>query len=569
MMAHRPICRNRGQSTGTVQDHQGKPVKVYACAEHGACTLRDRVPDVAGCCNGGGGCKAYENEHAAAVAKLLAPIATNLPASGPQVPNPDEICPCKSQSKEDAAATWGQINKLRTVAQREFSPPSHLSGSGIVICGGGRYWPMVYVAIQMCRECTDLPIQVWHRGNAEPIPYGDLRGMQGVTIRDATAMEHSPRRLDKWEIKTVALKNCGWERALYLDADAYLVDDPSPLLAMLDYDRFVFWSDLPKQSSNVKWEWYGMRPSDVPTVQGGQLAINLRAFWRELEIADWINQRSDYFYAHQYGDQDSWRVALTITGGPYRHMGGAPWAWPAFVLPIDHRPVIVHRPQSKMWGVAGMGQAAMHLPKEDRAWWHLQVREVGVDGAKLAFDRAYAKGLWKAGRPDGTSGDGSGATQAQPYVDLVNTLAWAAGWRRIIDLGSGDGRIASKLEGEIVTVDCAATASLQLDVDRDRDRLPSGDVALIKDVMQHWPEATIRSWLAWAKGCGKWKAVVITNDHEQNHPDCPTGGYRGLDPDKEPLRSIGLRFVASYLHKSVMILDCLAGDSLAIHGEPG
>jgi hypothetical protein len=186
--------------------------------------------------------------------------------------------------------------------------------------------------------------------------------------------------------------------------------------------------------------------------------------------------------------------------------------------------------------------------------------------AAEVFGRVYAAGLWGPGQ---TSGDGSTPQQAGPYLDAVNALAKVSGWRRVIDLGCGDGFVASRLEApEVVGVDCHAPhidrlhrespgkGWLRLDIDRDRERLPSGDAALLKDVLQHWPNRLVRDWLAWARDCGKWRWVVCTQNHNQGADgrDCALGGYRGLDPALEPLRGLGLVPLCGYLHKSVLLL---------------
>jgi hypothetical protein len=47
------------------------------------------------------------------------------------------------------------------------TPSGGLTGKGIVICGGGRYWPSAWVAIKRLRAsgCT-LPVQLWYLGAA-------------------------------------------------------------------------------------------------------------------------------------------------------------------------------------------------------------------------------------------------------------------------------------------------------------------------------------------------------------------------------------------------------------------
>jgi hypothetical protein len=205
------------------------------------------------------------------------------------------------------------------------------------------------------------------------------------------------------------------------------------------------------------------------------------------------------------------------------------------------------------------------LPGEARAWAHWESL-ISSRSAPEVFERVYASGLWGPGH---TSGHGSTPQQAGPYLDIVNGLVKVSGWRRVIDLGCGDGFVASRLEAAVVIgVDCYPAHIirlceeapekewLHLDIDRERQALPPGEVALLKDVLHHWPNRLVQDWLTWARGCGKWRWLVCTQDREQqaDGQDCPLGGYRGLDPKMLPLRDLGLLPLCGFLNKSVLLL---------------
>jgi SAM-dependent methyltransferase len=463
---------------------------------------------------------------------------------------------------------------LAHLARAPLPSPGARRGAGVVLVGGGRYWPGIVVAVKMLRDAgSRLPVQIWHRGAAEPVFPDDLAGVEGVEVRDLTALEPAPRVLRGWEAKTVALLACGWERIFFLDADAYCVADPTPLLDRLSAtEPFLFWEDLPGTQRAVTWPTWGLGGSPVPPVQGGQFALHVGHFWRELVMAHWLNQHSDFSYSHCYGDQDSWRVALTVTGGRYGLMGPARWEEIAFVCDAEGQPLVVHRCRSKMLSPEDVrptdvesNRRLARLPGEARAWTHWTALMAARPAAEV-FGRIYASGLWG---PDQISGGGSTPQQAGPYLDVVNGLVRVSGWRRVVDLGCGDGWVASRLAApEVVGVDCHAPHVnrlrrempgrewLHLDLDRDREQLSAGDAALLKDVLHHWPNRLVRDWLTWARRCGKWRWVVCTQDRGQgpNGQDCPLGGYRGLDPVREPLRGLGLVPLCHYLHKSVLLL---------------
>ena len=204
----------------------------------------------------------------------------------------------------------------------------------------------------------------------------------------------------------------------------------------------------------------GVEACAVPPIQGGHYAIHMRHFWREFVLTYWLDQHSDFSYSHQLGDQDSWRVSLTMTGGPYHRLGPARWDDIAYICDEDDAPLIVHRASSKMLypedAALGDGRSNLRLnrlPAEARAWAYWEALLSSRPAAEV-FARIYASGLWGVGQ---TSGSGSTLQQAQSYLDLVNGLVKVSGWRRVIDLGCGDGFVASRLQApEVVGVDCHA-----------------------------------------------------------------------------------------------------------------
>ncbi|HEY7313848.1 MAG TPA: methyltransferase domain-containing protein [Gemmataceae bacterium] len=486
-----------------------------------------------------------------------------------------EFAPLPPGWAHDARVIRRHRDALLALAKMALPPPGSREDAGIVVIGGGRYWPGIVVSLKMLRDTgCRLPVQIWHRGAAEPIRRQDLDGIEGVEIHDLTTLTPPPRILRGWDAKTVALLACGWERVFFLDADAYFLRDPTPILERLSAEEpFLYWNDLPAAWTHVAWSVWGQGSSSVPPIQGGHFAIHMRHFWREFVLTYWLDQHSDFSYVHQLGDQDSWRVALTVTGGRYQCLGPARWEDVAYVCDLYGVPFIVHRSSSKMLypedvtpGDWASNRRLDRLPGEARAWAYWEELR-SSRSAPDVFGRIYASGLWG---PCQSSGDGSNASQAWPYLDIINGLTKVSGWKRVIDLGCGDGYITSRLQApEVVGVDCHAPYIRRLreeapgmqwlsqDLDHDRERLPPGDAALLKDVLHHWPNRLVRDWLTWARQCGKWRWVICSQDRAQqaDGQDCPLGGYRGLDLSMEPLRGLGLVPLCDYLHKSVLLLE--------------
>jgi hypothetical protein len=258
------------------------------------------------------------------------------------------------------------VAALAAVAAASYAPPADLAGDGILYCGEGRFWPGIVIGVRLLRDTgCRLPVQIWHNG---PIGH-ELDNVDGVRLVDAAAFRrgHPARILRGWEIKTWAILHSGFRRIFYLDADAYAVNDPTPLFSLLDQSPLAFWADLECCRDNVQWPWYGLPATNLDPIQGGQLLIDLAAFWRETTIAHWINMHSDYFYGHQFGDQDSWKVAWALTAAPLKSLGRADWERIAFVCRHQGVPYIVHRCRAKLYAATSPNRWDA-LPREKQVF---------------------------------------------------------------------------------------------------------------------------------------------------------------------------------------------------------
>lgn len=554
-------CQNLGEATGELVDCPTcvghVQLKLFHCVVHGSCTLARKVPGTA-CC--GSGCNAY----VPAGQRTSAPLyqARDNPAIQVEDPLPER--PAHTFTRTADRDRHNQAFRSLQARLTVRAPSLPAQGDGVLLVGGGRYWPGIVVAVRMLRAVgCQLPVQVWYRGQEEPVHPEDLNDPL-VSYHDTTTYPH--RRLGGWEAKSLALLYCGWERVLYLDADAYCVTDPTPMLECVNEDcPFAFWSDLPNTDKNVKWEWQPVKNSqEVPPIQGGQLFFHRPGFVRELLLAHWLNQHSDYYYSKQFGDQDSWRVALAATDGPYRVLGTASWRRIAFVCEYEQQAAVVHRCQAKMMTQRDL-VSDTSLPGEPQAVGFFQEFLHSGPPARV-FGRIYRDKDWGEG-----SGCGSYPAAAADYLRVINALLSLDNWKSVVDLGIGDGRIVSQLQSLQVTgVDCCQSMVdaqkerqpdrtwLCLDLLADREQLPAGELVLIKDVLQHWPSAVVEDWLSWAVNSGKWRDLLLTNDADQQNErqDCLLGGFRPLSARMYPLSSFSPQVVARYGRKEILRIRC-------------
>jgi len=177
------------------------------------------------------------------------------------------------------------------------------------------------------------------------------------------------------------------------------------------------------------------------------------------------------------------------------------------------------------------------------------------------------------------SGEGSDPTYAKTYIDFVSTFVRENNVRTVVDLGCGDFRIGSSIdwgEATVVGVDASLPhitnhrekfkddprfSFIHADV---RSFDASGfDLAVMKDVIQHWPTAHIHEWLASPRA----RLTLVTNDAADggpgingdiSYPHASNGVLqvyvRGVDLAREPFLAPG-RVLHGFRGKSVFLLE--------------
>ena len=313
--------------------------------------------------------KARPDMPAAELAELLA---------GPPVVMPDgwKLWPATREAH--------LILARRFLAEMPSYPEGRFSGRGAVICGGGRYEASLYVACRMLRLVGwQYPIQVWHRGAAEPVS-DRVRRLPGVEVIDSEAhpARQGRRVFGGWESKTLAVLNCPFEEVLFLDADCYPIYDPDQCFEPQHNPHgVVTWPDMPIADTAVHWPSYGLVPDGKTGLNGGHYVFAKRRAWEVLQLAAHYDNHSDYYYwrsaaeveAGAFGDQEQVRVALHKLRNPVpplrrpaalrrrgrvRHRGaGAPPVRPSV-------PQQVRLPDE----FPSPGLAPAHLPMEATAW---------------------------------------------------------------------------------------------------------------------------------------------------------------------------------------------------------
>lgn len=274
------------------------------------------------------------------------------------------------------------------------SPTGH--GRGIVMAAGGvKYFPSAWITINRVRQLgCRLPIQLWYLGDQEMDPaMKRLLAPLGVMFCDAIryAQFHPHRRLAGWELKLYAVSHSPFAEVLFLDADCAPLADPTFLFDCEPYRRHgsIFWPDFATWIlRDDQWQTFGLStPSSTvrpltseqvgdtfgkPIPQGcavpietGQFLIDKGRCRRQLQLASWYCEHSEFTFWHGHGDKDMILMAWSKFGTPCV----TPRQWPNWhvhsYLHYDFggHPIFVHRTHDK-WRLAAGNVLSTLLPDQ-------------------------------------------------------------------------------------------------------------------------------------------------------------------------------------------------------------
>ena len=202
--------------------------------------------------------------------------------------------------------------------------PVTYAGRGIVICGGGeKYFTCAWVCINMLRRMgCRLPVQLWHLGPKEMDGKAAALAGLGVECVDALEVrkEHPARILNGWEIKAYAMLHSPFQEVLLLDADNVPLVNPEFLFDTPEYVETgaIFWPDLGRLAKDRPiWALCGVAYRDEPEFESGQIVVDKGRCWREMRLAMWMNEHSDFYYSHIHGDKETFHMAWRKTGRAY------------------------------------------------------------------------------------------------------------------------------------------------------------------------------------------------------------------------------------------------------------
>ncbi|KAG0207026.1 hypothetical protein BGX28_001626 [Mortierella sp. GBA30] len=246
-----------------------------------------------------------------------------------------------------------------------FSLLRSYKGRGLVFCAGNGQFEFVVTAIQAIRRRlkSSLPIQVFHMGES------DLSKERQIYLRDMTTdveivdvtriLDNDYMQLGGWAIKPFAMLASSFEEVMFVDADAYFLQDPVVLFedpgylatgSLFFYDRTLF-PGITRSSDWLK-SVTPMLSSFVPTSrtfrlvsaheqESGVVLINKRERFLGMLATCKMNgkwERDLVSYKVFHGDKETFWTGFEMIQEPYafmRNYGGVIGE----LRPDDHRSV--------------------------------------------------------------------------------------------------------------------------------------------------------------------------------------------------------------------------------------
>jgi SAM-dependent methyltransferase len=159
------------------------------------------------------------------------------------------------------------------------------------------------------------------------------------------------------------------------------------------------------------------------------------------------------------------------------------------------------------------------------------------------FTAIYRRNHWGFG-----SGHGSLVGATRPYRELIEGFNRTRGVRTVVDFGCGDWQFSRLIDWQCdyLGVDIVPDVieqnrarfdarNVRFEVCNDAAALPSADLLLVKDVLQHWDTASITDFVR--NTLPRFRYALITNcakPKSRLNREIKTGKFRPLDLRRPP-----------------------------------
>jgi hypothetical protein len=174
----------------------------------------------------------------------------------------------------------------------------------------------------------------------------------------------------------------------------------------------------------------------------------------------------------------------------------------------------------------------------------------------------------------GTSGGGSEINHCRQYIDFVREFIIKNKINKVIDLGCGDWQASCLIYEKLDNIcyygydayekliishknQYPDYSFIHLDFVDHKEKIESGDLCILKDVLQHLSNISIDTLLNYLIKEKKFKYILITNDGNQksNNININNGEYRRLSANFDPLKKFKPKIIYGYKNKEISLVE--------------
>jgi len=176
----------------------------------------------------------------------------------------------------------------------------------------------------------------------------------------------------------------------------------------------------------------------------------------------------------------------------------------------------------------------------------------------------------------GCSGVGSKISYNTEYIDYLKKWITDNDIKSVVDFGCGDFQCGKLIYDDLNIKYTGYDAYedviqhhkkniiddkydfIHSDIFSNKEKLISGDVCILKDVLQHWKNEDIYTFLDYISESGKYKYILICNSCNQkkdNQSIVKTGNFRPLNYNMYPLKKYNPKKLFDYKTKEVCLIQ--------------
>ena len=136
------------------------------------------------------------------------------------------------------------------------------------------------------------------------------------------------QRLYFYYLKVQAMVCSRFQRVLFIDEDAFLLQDPLVVIEskLAQQTGTLFWHDISAvHHDNFIWKLLGISPRDGNAGESGVVFMDKERTWHALYLAAFMNNKQSIFHRMVWGDKDTFFLACERLGIPYSFVPYAPY----------------------------------------------------------------------------------------------------------------------------------------------------------------------------------------------------------------------------------------------------